>query len=64
MVLIYWPSIFANSRIIAALLDDLLRAFVVMSAKRLQLAEYERIDIAFVRLNVVANLSRGYLSFA
>ncbi|HMF26728.1 MAG TPA: hypothetical protein VKG24_32070 [Pseudolabrys sp.] len=47
------PAISTNRGIIAALLDDFLRAVVMESAQALQLTKPKRIDVTFVRNDVV-----------
>jgi hypothetical protein len=58
------PAISTNRSVIAALLDDLLRAVVMESAQTLQLTKPKRIDVTSVRNDVVYDACRGDPAFA
>ena len=58
------PAISTNRWVVAALLDDLLRAVVMESAQALQLTKPKRIDVASVRSDVVCDGGCGNPAFA
>src|SRR5215831_3546424 len=59
-----WPAIGADRGIIAALLDDLLRAVVMESAQTLQLTKPKRIDVTSVRNDMIRDAGCSDPAFA
>ena len=58
------PAISTNRWVVAALLDDLLRAVVMESAQALHLTEPKRIDVTSVRNDMVHDAGRSDPAFA
>jgi hypothetical protein len=58
------PAISTNRSVIAALLDDLLRAVVVEGAQTLQLTKPKRIDVASVRNDMIRDAGCSEPAFA